>query len=391
MIGAIATGFAGETMTTPTTQRQPIFSIAAWMTVVALTIAVLVIGRNFLIPLAVSLIVWYLINGIARGVKRVSIRGHSAPYALCLAVSVMVIIAFFFMVGNLVSTNIGAVSESATTYGDNFQKLMVRLSTWLGLGEVPTINSLVNRINISQLITDLAGSVSEFIADASLVLVYVLFLLFEQTVFDRKLKVFVRNPQHQENVRTVLARISKEIETYIWIKTVTSAMTAVISYVVLVVVGVDYAAFWGLLIFLLAYIPTIGSLLGIIFPAILTLLQFGEWQPFLLAAVPLAVTQIVIGNVIEPRMMGNSLNLSPFVVMVSLVLWSSLWGVPGAFLCVPITVIFLIVCIYVPSLRSVAVLLSNDGTLEHVPKAQIRANRARPGTGPSARDTHPAA
>lgn len=378
-------------MTPQGTTRQPILIVAAWMTVIALALAALVVGRSFLIPLAVSLIVWYLINGIARGVKRAAIKGRSIPYPLCLAIAVMMIIAFFFLVGNLVSTNIGAVSESAPTYGENFQKLMIRLSIWLGLGEVPTINSLVDRINIGQLISSLAGSISEFIADASLVLVYVLFLLFEQTVFDRKLKVFVRNPQHEESVRTVLARISKEVETYIWIKTVTSAMTAVISYVVLILVGVDYAAFWGLLIFLLAYIPTIGSLLGIVFPAILTLLQFGEWQPFLLATIPLAITQIVIGNVIEPRMMGNSLNLSPLVVMVSLVLWSLLWGVPGAFLCVPITVIFLIVCMYVPSLRGIAVLLSNDGTLENVPRAQVRANRARPGTGPSSHDSRPAA
>ena len=80
--------------------------------------------------------------------------------------------------------------------------------------------------------------------------------------------------------------------------------------------------------------------------------------------------------------MGSSLNLSPLVVMVSLVLWSLIWGVPGAFLCVPITVIFLIVCMYVPSLRRVAVLLSADGSLESVPKPRSQISRPRPGTGP---------
>jgi predicted PurR-regulated permease PerM len=211
----------------------------------------------------------------------------------------------------------------------------------------------------------------------------VLFLLFEQVVFDHKLRRFIHNPDREEHVRTALARITKEIEAYIWIKTVTSAMTAIISYVVLIMVGVDYAAFWGLLIFLLAYIPTIGSLLGIVFPALLTLLQFGALEPFLIVAVPLAMTQIIIGNIIEPRMMGRSLNLSPLVVMVSLVLWSLIWGVPGAFLCVPITVIFMIICTYVPSLRQVAVLLSTDGTLESTPRTTTLTSRAaRPGTGP---------
>jgi predicted PurR-regulated permease PerM len=306
-----------------------------------------------------------------------------------MAVSILLFIAFFVLVGNLVATNISAVAESAATYEQNFQALMAKFAGLFGLEQVPTIDSLVNRMNIGDLISQLAGALSEFIADAGLVLAYVLFLLFEQTVFDRKLRRFVNNPEREDGVRTVLARISKEIETYLWIKTITSAATALISYAVLIWVGVDYAAFWGLLIFLLAYIPTIGSLLGIVFPALLTLLQFGVWQPFLTVLVPLAVTQILIGNVVEPRMMGNSLNLSPLVVMVSLVLWSMLWGVPGAFLCVPITVIFLIVCMYVPHLRRVAVLLSSDGAIDAVPRQHSKILRTRPGTGPRPANHNP--
>jgi predicted PurR-regulated permease PerM len=367
---------------TNATQPRLLFLVAAWLVVVALAVTTLVIGRSFLIPLAVSLIVWYLMNGLARAVRRLGFGKYDFPYWLCMAVSILLFIAFFVLVGNLVAINIGAVAESATAYEQNFQALMAKFAGLFGLEQVPTIDSLVNRMNIGDLISQLAGALSEFIADAGLVLAYVLFLLFEQTVFDRKLRRFVNNPEREDGVRTVLARISKEIETYLWIKTITSAATAIISYAVLIWVGVDYAAFWGLLIFLLAYIPTIGSLLGIVFPALLTLLQFGDWQPFLTVLVPLAVTQILIGNVIEPRMMGNSLNLSPLVVMVSLVLWSMLWGVPGAFLCVPITVIFLIVCMYVPHLRRVAVLLSSDGALESVPRHHSKILRTRPGTGP---------
>ncbi|MGF1626508.1 MAG: AI-2E family transporter [Alphaproteobacteria bacterium] len=370
---------------------RPIFSIASWFVVVALTLAALVVGQNFLIPLAVALIVWYLINGIARGVKRLGFGRVNIPDWLCLTLSVLLIVAFSILVGNLVSNNISAVAESAPVYEENFQQLMIKVAGWFGLNEVPTVSSLFRSLNLGELLTALAGSVSIFIADAGLVLIYVLFLLFEQTVFDRKLKRFMHSPDREEHVRTALARITKEIEAYIWIKTVTSAMTAIISYAVLVMVGVDFAAFWGLLIFLLAYIPTIGSLLGIVFPALLTLLQFGELEPFLIVAIPLALTQIIIGNVIEPRMMGRSLNLSPLVVMASLVLWSMLWGVPGAFLCVPITVIFMIVCTYVPTLRPVAVLLSTDGTLEATPRPPGVASRAaRPSTGPAAHGTsHP--
>ncbi|MEZ5669828.1 MAG: AI-2E family transporter [Alphaproteobacteria bacterium] len=369
--------------------ERPIFVVAAWLVVIALVVALLVIGRALLIPLAVALIVWYLINGVARTVAKISIGRFRPPFPLCIAITVAIIIAFFVLIGDLVSNNVALVSESAPTYEQNIQRLLTGFAGWFGMERVPTIDSLVTRMNLGEFIPALAGSVSGFVADAGLVLAYVLFLLFEQTVFDAKLRRFIRNPDREQSVRAVLARISKEIETYIWIKTVTSALTGVISYAVLILVGVDYAAFWGFLIFLLAYIPTIGSLLGIMFPAVLTLLQFGDWEPFLLTLIPLAFTQIVIGNVVEPRMMGRSLNLSPMVVMVSLILWSSLWGVPGAFLCVPITVIFLIICTYVPSMRGVAVLLSTDGSVENVPKPANSRRRARPRTGPGARPATP--
>jgi AI-2 transport protein TqsA len=366
---------------------RPIFITACWFLVITLTLTGLILGRDFLIPLAVALIVWYLINALARGVKRLGVGRITLPYPLCLAISALAIIGFFLIIGNTVSSNIIAVADSAPTYERNLQQLITHTAEWLGMAEAPTVTSLIRSINLAEVVPRIASSISGFLADAGLVLAYILFLLFEQSVFDRKLKRFIHNPDREEQVRTVLARISKEIETYIWIKTVTSAMTAVISYAVLIMVGVDFAAFWGLVIFLLAYIPTIGSLLGILFPALLTLLQFGELEPFLLVAVPLAVAQIIIGNVVEPRMMGRSLNLSPLVVMVSLVLWSVIWGVPGAFLCVPITVIFMIVCTYVPSMRGVAVLLSNDGSLETVERPAGAAARgaARPGTGPLTR------
>lgn len=376
-------------MTTNSTQPRLLFLIAAWLVVTALVLTALVIGRSFLIPLAVSLIVWYLMNGLARVVRRLGFGRYDFPYWLCMVVAILLFVAFFVLVGNLVATNVGAVADSAPTYEQNLRSLMTKFSGLFGLEQVPTIDSLVARMNIGNLISQLAGALSQFIADAGLVLAYVLFLLFEQIVFDQKLKRFVNNPEREEGVRTVLARISKEIETYLWIKTITSAATAIISYGVLIWVGVDYAAFWALLIFLLAYIPTIGSLLGILFPALLTLLQFGDWQPFLTVLIPLTATQLLIGNVIEPRMMGNSLNLSPLVVMVSLVLWSMLWGIPGAFLCVPITVIFLIVCMYVPSLRRVAVMLSSDGTLEAIPRPHSKISRPRPSTGPRPASQHP--
>ena len=127
--------------------------------------------------------------------------------------------------------------------------------------------------------------------------------------------------------------------------------------------GVPGAALWGFLAFALNYIPTIGSLLGILFPAALTLMQFGAFIPFLLVLVPLAVAQIIIGNVIEPRLMGSSLNISALVVILSLTLWGAIWGITGMFLSVPIMVVLMIVLGHFPVTRPIAILMSADGRI----------------------------
>ena len=124
--------------------------------------------------------------------------------------------------------------------------------------------------------------------------------------------------------------------------------------------GVDFAEIWAVIIFLLNYIPSIGSVLGVVFPALLALVQFDTLEPFLIIVCVLAVIQFVIGNVIEPMMMGRSFNLGAFTVIVALMFWSAIWGIAGAFLAVPITAAFVILCREVEGWQWIAVLLSKE-------------------------------
>jgi predicted PurR-regulated permease PerM len=152
-----------------------------------------------------------------------------------------------------------------------------------------------------------------------------------------------------------------DIRSYVGIKVLTSAATGLLSFLVLNLVGVDFASFWAVLIFLLNFIPTIGSIIATAFPSLLTLVQFDTLGPFIITISVLGAIQFCIGSLIEPKLMGNRLNLSPIVILLSLGLWGSVWGIPGMFLCVPITVIMMIVCSYFPGTRPIAVLLSKDG------------------------------
>ena len=230
-----------------------------------------------------------------------------------------------------------------------------------GFEEMPTIAHVIEQVNVRALIGGVAGAVAKVAGNAGLIVIYVIFLLAEQRTFSRKIVALFPDPDRRKDVQFILSDIQKRTQTYIAVKTLLSLITAVISYAVLAAVGLDMAGFWAFVIFLLAYIPTIGSLLGVVFPALMALLQFGGGSEFLAIAVGLGAAQLVIGNVLEPRMMGKSLNLSSLVVIVSLAIWGSIWGVTGMFLSVPVTVVLMIVLAEFRQTRPIAILLSADG------------------------------
>ena len=169
------------------------------------------------------------------------------------------------------------------------------------------------------------------------------------------------HPARLARVRDVLDRISADIHRYIQIKSALAAMTCAVGYAVMTLVGVDFAGFWAVLIFFLYFIPTLGSIVAIAAPALLTLVQFATLTPFLIVLLVFGPVQILMANAVEPAIMGRSLNLSPLVIIGSLMLWGTIWGVIGMFLCVPIMVVLMIVLANFEQTRPIAILLSANG------------------------------
>ena len=130
------------------------------------------------------------------------------------------------------------------------------------------------------------------------------------------------------------------------------------------IIGIDSPVFWAFLIFILNFIPTIGSLVATLFPAIFCLLQFGEFTQGIQVLIFVGSTQLVVGNLLEPRLMGNTLNISPLVVIISLSFWGAIWGITGMLLSVPIAVIMVIVFSQFEQTKSIAIMLSKRGKIE---------------------------
>ena len=156
-------------------------------------------------------------------------------------------------------------------------------------------------------------------------------------------------------------RIRDGVEQYLWVQTVTGLMISAASWLVMMAVGLDNAVFWAFLIFIATYIPIIGGAIGILAPPLFALLQFpGYWQATTLLVL-LQSIQFLVGNLVLPRMQGDSLNIAPVVLLLSLAFWGVIWGVPGMFLSTPLTVIVMVVCAQFDGARWVAVLLSANG------------------------------
>ena len=179
----------------------------------------------------------------------------------------------------------------------------------------------------------------------------------------KKIRSLQRDPVQADRVVRLANDVATSIQRYVGMKTVISLATAVVSYLILIAVGVDFAEIWALLVFFLNFIPTIGSIIAAVFPALLTLVQFDTVTPFLIVATLLGFTQFIFGNVIEPSYMGKSLNLSSLMILLALSFWGVVWGLAGMFLAVPVMVMTAIVCAQIKGLRWIAVILSTDGSL----------------------------
>jgi predicted PurR-regulated permease PerM len=283
------------------------------------------------------------------------------PVALLAAVCIMG--GLLWVVGRTIGRNVSAVIDAAPNYERRLQVLVNEAARLVGMEQAPTISELFDRISLADTLSSIATAAASVVSVAGIVVIYAGFLFVEQVRFRRKLVIVLGSGANQERVEAVLDQIDHDIRVYIRIKTTLAAITSALAYSVMASVGVDFAAFWAVMVFFFYYIPTVGSILAIAAPAVLTLVQFDNLTPFLIVLLVFGTIQVVTANVVEPAIMGSSLNLSPLVVIVSLMVWGTIWGVVGMFLCVPITVVSLIVLAQFETTRPIAVLLSSDGKI----------------------------
>ncbi len=319
--------------------------------------AIMYFGKSVLIPFVLAVLIWYVLKELRNLISRIKIANRTLPVWLQNILSFVVVFFLLSFLSNVLVNNIQEMTKAFPKYEANFKVVLNQLNTTIDYD----ITTLFKDFDFSSLLSGVASSISGIISAASMILLYVLFLLLEESSFNAKIKRMYPESRDYWQTMVMIHKINKSISDYISLKTLVSLLTGVLSYFILLFIGVDFPVFWATLIFLFNYIPTIGSLIATIFPALIATLQFGSYMPGIYVLIGVGIVQLIIGNVVEPQVMGDSLNISPLVVILSLAIFGAIWGVTGMILCVPITVIMIIVFANFESTKKVAVLLSDRG------------------------------
>ena len=222
-----------------------------YLAILSILAAVAYVGRPLLLPFAIAIVIWLIIKAFANGIHGRSIAGRHLPAWLCydLAIIFILMVIVYFTV--ILSANVARIAAAAPGYEANLDQLILSVSEFLALGDLPDLRALLAKIDISEAVRRVALSVGDLLGSAGLILIYVAFLLVEQRGFGAKLISYYEDPDKRHHARRVLDTITTKIEAYLRIKTLTSILTGGISYAVLWMFEVDFAGFWAIIIFLL--------------------------------------------------------------------------------------------------------------------------------------------
>ncbi|MFO1413914.1 MAG: AI-2E family transporter [Burkholderiales bacterium] len=327
----------------------------------------LYIGRGVFVPIVFAGLVVYVILGLTRLVGGIPGLGPLLSPRLRFALAILLALSALAGVVLVLLANIDRVIASLPKYEASLLASIQGVAARFGMEDEPSWRmlwqALAGQVNVQALIGTSVGAATAIVGSTIVVLLYVVFILAERVHFPGKVDRMFPDAQAVARIRTLVASMNARIGSYLALKTLVSALLAFVSWLVMLYFGLELALFWALLIGLLNYVPYLGSFLGVVLPVSLAVVQFADLGTVVALLAALTVVQFVIGNFLDPYLLGNSLNLSTFTILASLTVWSGLWGIPGAFLAVPLTAVMVIALSEFRSTRPVAILLSRSGDL----------------------------
>lgn len=312
-------------------------------------------AKPVLFPFFLALFLYFLFSPLIDLSSRLRI-----PRFLALIFSIFIAFAFLYFLGILIYASGKAFAEKLPSYSQQFNFFLAWLRekmTELGINYSRV--ALLENLNFNRLanfILNSLGTFLSFLTKLLLILVFLFFMLAGRGKIKSKILTSSKADKSQEIAR-LLDQIDREIQKYLLLKTLISFLSGATLALILAIFGVDFVLMFGVLTFVLNYIPSLGSIIAILLPSLYAALQFGNFLRALWIFLILLAIDFVIANIIEPRIMGQGLGLSPLAVLFFLFFWGWLWGIPGMILAVPFLAIIKIVADHFSSLKIISSLL----------------------------------
>ncbi|HYD17276.1 MAG TPA: AI-2E family transporter [Patescibacteria group bacterium] len=351
-------------------QRAPtpvlVSSYALGFIVFCLITYILYVAAAILIPLVIAVFVWYLINAMARGLSRMKLGGSYLPRFLCFLLAILALVGGLWFVYKLISVNAAEVVRAAPVYQKKLMAFLPRLMTGLPPEYQMSPAELGGFLDIGGFIKSLVQAFTGIAGKAVIVLFYTGFLLYEQQFFGRKLAEMMREKASEARVHKTIKNIETKIQRYIWVKTLVSAVAGISTWILLTAFKINFSEFWGVMAFILHFIPFAGAIAAVVLPSVAALVQLGDMGDMTqLVTLMLALTsiQVFCTSFLDPRLTGDSLDLSPIVIISAIGAWGVLWGVPGMFLAVPILSAAVIIMSQFDNTKPMAILMSKTGDI----------------------------
>ena len=326
-------------------------------------VIILIYGKSILFPFLFALLIYFLIRAIRRFIDRNRFIKDKIPSWIKNLIASIFIFALIVFTGEMLIINSAELANSFVSYQSKIDNTLLQLNKYFGVDITGKISENLKNFEISKIINPILNSITVIMSSFMMALFYLLFLFIEESNFKVKLHVIFSKPEKYEKMRLLLINIEHSITHYIGLKTLTSFISATIAFIVMISFGLDSPLFWAFIVFIMNFIPVIGAFLVALLPSLFALMQFGSIQIPLILFFVLGTIQTIIGNVLEPKLMGDSLNISPLAALISLAFWGAIWGITGMIVSVPITVICIILMAQFPKTKAIAVLLSRHGKI----------------------------
>ncbi len=328
----------------------------------AVVLFLLVQARFILISLAAAIILFSLMSDAIDMISRVRIGPARIPKWLASLAALALVSSALLMLSAIILSQINTVVSVAISYADQSSRAIAQLFGWMGEGVEQAVLNSMRTVDFSAYLRTAAGQAGNLLSATILIIIFVTFLFVERIWFATKLSAFYGGDEARaERVGLLVATIIHRVNRYLLVKSAVSAATGAIVFAIARMFALELAVPLAILTFILNFLPSVGSVIATLLVGLAAYIQTGEPAPALVVFLIVGVVQFVIGNLIDPMLLGQALRLSSFGIILSLSFWGAVWGIPGMFLSVPIMVALMIVFAQIPALRPVAILMSREG------------------------------